>query len=961
MRAGGTQAEQTFRRKHEDGAHRARQAIREWHLQSERHKYEKPPTKLLIEAEESMPRNLPAHGLVRDCGAGGNSSCFFAALLGCQEGEGGAVVVVPPAQLAYARKVFFKFMRAIGAADVDLVEGEEESAEERRLRAEAEAQGKAVPPRVRRSLCHPSAWAAETHLDIASVFMGAAINYWHETSAPGAVAQPKVNCTFDWNWTGRRTEGEDGGARHECYLHCCPTAQYRYGQQVDTAHSLTLRTPPPGRPDEPEELREDHAIAADMMRRQNELMQFDQSLSINMVLQTSSAGRGDIRGHHFVMFTPRPPSVIQTPDTSLARIAYVEGWLQKNSKPLLLFQQCLQILYPRWFPERNQHAPHEEVRGNNIRNVCLNIAARDLFRDWNDHHTNPRADVFPLIFHTGVDAQQDGWYWAFRRVKELWQDPRKKSAINDWAATQADLADRADRKRRRGEAPDDEPVAERRHPDCRAVQTDAGRRACYNCRAIIVANAAVFPYHKTQAHIPAVPLCNVQAFFNSAAAQRAGLHWYIPGAENVFLPAPGHPTPLEGWFADAPGTPLERPLLHVPLSVTVRLGSGRILTAGWQPASPSVRDKTIGDLLRAKYRRVPSAYWRGMGLLAQGAARENPPEYLSTRPLARVHFEDGEKNFALVPTKVGCREGARVVWHEPQPGATLRTLAETCGLNRDGTAARLSLTSNGPLLPWDTDAAEGLGQVLEAVPIAEAPLAAAGTPLADADQGPPTPVGGIATPVGGLATPVGGIATPVGGLETPLAHGDLVSATPIKRKSSRASSARRSPEHRRRRTGSPEVLDAVPAPSTPRSPKSPKLSERRRSGSSLVEAATAAKRRKPEASQGGPVSAPSSPAPTEAASLEEIEQRIHGGAARSGSRGSPRRSRSSSRTRRKSPSFMPTHLNTPVDDMDDIPSLAPTELDSSEADGAGSEEADADTAPHAAPGQLLSAHRRARS
>jgi len=698
------------------------------------------------------------------------------------------------------------------------------------------------------------------------------------------------------------------------------------------------------------------------------------------------------------MFTPRPPSVIQTPDASLARIKHVEEWLRQNAKPLLLLQQCLQILYPRWFPERNQHA-HGEERGNNMRNVCLNIAARDLYRQWNIDGREPRADVYPGILHLGTGAQQDAWYSAFTRVRRLWQDPRKKRAINDWAATQADLADREDRKRRRGEAPDDAPVAERRNPDCQTMATDAGRRECYNCRAIIVANAAVYPYHEGHAPIPAVPMCDVQAFFNSGAAREADLGWYRPDADYVLLPNPGHPGRLDRWFADAPGTPLERPLLHVPLSVTVRLGSGRILTAGWLPDSPSARGKTIGDLLRAKYRKVPSAYWRGMGLLAQGAARGNPPEDLSARPLARVPFEDGQKNFELVPTKVGCREGARVVWHEPRPGATLGTLAETCGLirptDRDGTEARLSLTSNGPLLPWNTDAARGLGQVLEAVSIAEAPLAAAGTPSADVVQGPQTPadgsatpvggtatpmggmttlVGGVATPMGGMTTPVGGVATPVGGLQTPLPHGDEAPVTPIQRKSSRTPSVRRtSPEHRRRRRESPS-----------KAPQSPKSPERRRSGSSLVEAATAAKRRKTEAPQGDPMSAPSSPASTVAASPEELGRRTHGRAARSRSRGSPRRSKSSSRTGRRSPSFTPTRVDTPADDMDDIPrrspsrtrslSLAPTELvspvddrpaispsftptraDSSEADGAGTEDADADSVPRLTPHGVPSA------
>ncbi|NCA18145.1 MAG: hypothetical protein EBS90_14095, partial [Betaproteobacteria bacterium] len=333
---------------------------------------------------------------------------------------------------------------------------------------------------------------------------------------------------------------------------------------------------------------------------------------------------------------------VHNPSILRPRLTRAAEWLRANGAYLRLLAQCLQLLFPEKFPENAYANP--ETRDESLRDILLIIVARDLYRpdgqetralgtpapDWLEHAEWPEADAWP-----SWDALEGCWYEAFKRIRTFWQE--HKDAVKAWASAEPDRAN-PERGERVGTLPKGRP---RR---CGKKPSAADRQWCFTCRVLIVINACLFRFEH-----PKFKECNVRGFFlqNRAIPRRDAPN--IQERDRMPQPTVGENL---------------KSLMAYSHSVSIHLGTGRILTAAWVP-SVYTRKRTVQDLLRAKYPSVPAEAWENMELKGAGAG------ILKKR---LDDFDSSPADVSLRPERVGIANDAEaqdVVWYTPSKTETL--------------------------------------------------------------------------------------------------------------------------------------------------------------------------------------------------------------------------------------------------------------------------------------------------
>ena len=533
------------------------------------------------------------------------------------------------------------------------------------------------------------AWAEEAHLSYVSVLLGAAVNYWPVMKTEAG--KWSLTCTAG-NATGQET------APSRRYRTCPPYRQYRFGlvavpDRREDTHIRVAEEQPGGGTLETWIPRHEAQPLEDSY---SGFAQFDLRASINVVHQMNSGDLSSLRGAHFVMLQLEgdEPGAVHGHEVLRPRLLHAAQWLRANGEYLRLLARCLQLLYPAKFPE-NAYAEGAEKPG--LKDVLLAIVARDMYRpeqggasqpallgpapDWLQYAEPPKAE-------SSFSALELCWYQAFCRLRVFWE--RYGAAVKSWTATEAD----AMRRKERNEPLDRAPKGGAR--GCGKDATAGKRKWCLTCRVLIVINATLFQFEPRN-----LKDCALDAFFREHRIRRAGPQ-----------EGPGDWQRLPKYTGE--GLPS---LFQYPHSVSLHLGTGRILTAAWVPGAYT-REKTVLDLLRAKYRSVPAAAWAGMGLKERGAPGEAVPREEDVLKRALNSFRLEPSDWALYPQRVGFEVEDSIKWVTPESKS--ESLSSAYRRATDGgkvQASRPQLRVSEGFFPeqgWRLRACKALGYIVSA-------------------------------------------------------------------------------------------------------------------------------------------------------------------------------------------------------------------------------------------------------
>ena len=634
-----------------------------------------PSSAKVHEATLEMPRAMEAP--TRDCGTGGAASCMFAACYGCDDG-----VPVSAADIQFFRNTMFKLLVAVNAHASDLYDAGHRSSSE-----------------PMRSMQDCGAWSDVNHLRYVSVLLGAAVNYWPQIERHG---KQLVMCKPDNNYFERPRSEE-----YRCHKQCCPSAQYRYGLYVDPnfgidTTQLNVEVLPNGatRTLDTSRVRTDEEMHLALLTNTSHgnLAQFNMREAINVVhqiIEGHEAQSSELRsgrpstivGVHFVMLVLQPePSKVHSPAVLKPRLKLAAAWLRANTKYLNLLARCLQLLYPKRFPEnayRDENEPLENNSNFNLRDVLLVIVARDMYRreetyeapgdapapEWLEYIEEAKEEAWP-------SALENCWYALFVRIRDF--SKKYGALVEEWVSTQANAISRKERGTPLKDAPKERP---RR---CRGKATAEARKWCLTCRILIYINAAFFKFEP-----PKLKGCNVRAFFEKHGISPSALH-----------PSEQMRPSLDKGFTS---------LFQYPHSVSLHFETGRILTAAWVP-SKYTEKRTVLDLLQAKYRTVPPEAWEGMCIKSSYNG--------DILKLKLNDFPEEPRDYQIIPTCVGFAIGDSLRWialdseRETLATAYYRATSSTAPRN---TRPELRLTESfSPAQGWRTRAHKALGYIVTA-------------------------------------------------------------------------------------------------------------------------------------------------------------------------------------------------------------------------------------------------------